>query len=311
MRANHGGTESRRQGREEKTTHFWAFSVLTPCLRVSGVESHFEPEGFSEAPFRISRRRFTAGVKRNGPRPLLVPRRSESFRQGSTARWRWGPGQVYPGRKPRQQAAGAFRIDAHIGRSLDVVGVVDQRVVRAVDRAVVVQVAVGPPGQVVGEAGVDRGVVGPVDGAVEVRVAVVGVLDQDVGSRGSTGRRRSAGRCRRRGEAPRAFRFRMAPRPRDWSGLAVAAAAETRPPPASRASTWDRSPLRTTMSLPPRSRVPATVRVPATTTTARSAWGGGRGEGDGRAGGDGEGREGAGDDAGPGRGGRDGDAARR
>ena len=57
--------------------------------------------------------------------------------------------------------------------ALLVEAVVHQRVVRPVDRAVVVEVAVRPAGQAGDEADVDPGVVGGVDDAVQVRVAVV------------------------------------------------------------------------------------------------------------------------------------------
>src|SRR5437588_635379 len=65
---------------------------------------------------------------------------------------------------------------------------VDQRVIRAVDLAVLVEIAVQPPADVCVrrgfevEVGVDVGVVRAVDFAVEVAVAVPGILDEDGGA---------------------------------------------------------------------------------------------------------------------------------
>src|ERR1019366_1320617 len=62
--------------------------------------------------------------------------------------------------------------------------IVDQRIIAAVDSAVVVEVAVGPTRCVGAEAVVDLLVVGAVDGAVKIGIAVVGVLNENVADAG-------------------------------------------------------------------------------------------------------------------------------
>lgn len=64
---------------------------------------------------------------------------------------------------------------------MSIEGIVDQGVVIAVDGAVVVEVAVQPAGEVLGEAVVNLDVVGAVYFSVEIGVAEIGEFDEYVG----------------------------------------------------------------------------------------------------------------------------------
>src|SRR5271155_2240220 len=111
-----------------------------------------------------------AAVKQPGDFGRCVPRRGDE-------RKRMGDGGVGCGGGRGNDLVG----DSGERGMLGVESVVDQRVVVAVDDAVVVEVAILPAGGLAVEAGVDVDVVGGVDNAGEIGVANVGVFDQRVG----------------------------------------------------------------------------------------------------------------------------------
>src|SRR5688500_15275939 len=88
----------------------------------------------------------------------------------------------YSGKPAERENRTGFRdgleLQWHAGLGIECEG--DQGVVVEVDHAVQVEVAAGPAGEVVVEAGVDSRVVIEVDDAVEVGVAVPGVADEHV-----------------------------------------------------------------------------------------------------------------------------------
>src|SRR5262245_7103839 len=93
--------------------------------------------------------------------------------EGHGSRDSWKPGIVQSGSSgPPRRALRAERC-------------VDQSVIRAINLAVVVQIAVEPAANIaaalLGVLGVDAGIIGAVNLAVEVRVAVVGVLHENGG----------------------------------------------------------------------------------------------------------------------------------
>ena len=79
------------------------------------------------------------------------------------------------------------------GRDL-VKSVVDERIVRAVHDAVVVEIAVRPSGEMCREANVNLCIVGPIDGSVQVGIAIKCVLNQHI-ARSSWRHRRTYRRC--------------------------------------------------------------------------------------------------------------------
>ena len=70
---------------------------------------------------------------------------------------------------------------------LHVERVVDQAVVRGVERSVVIEVAAVPAGAAGQDGVVEQAVVGAIDDAVEIGVADVSIFNQDIAARGAGG----------------------------------------------------------------------------------------------------------------------------